>query len=137
MFWGGLRFWVFVFETPDNVVGFYSVYDKTKIIIHNITAWAACGIFLVIKMAARMNVVGRVCGLGLGAFLSVKAVQTLSKHHNTIHGKEEDYELVHVQVLFRHGARTPVYHLPDMNHVKIDTTVYGTNAICLEIYLTP
>ncbi|XP_031551629.1 lysophosphatidic acid phosphatase type 6-like isoform X1 [Actinia tenebrosa] len=78
-------------------------------------------------MAARLKFLGRVCGIGLGAFLSVKTAQKATKyHHNVIFAREEDkeYQLVHVQVAFRHGARTPIFSLPEMQNASVGDVVW-------------
>jgi len=73
----------------------------------------------------------KVCGAALGAFISFKSIQTLSQHRRSLllaKDEQEDLELVHVQIAFRHGARTPIFPLPDMKAgLNVDYVVWDKN----------
>ncbi|XP_001633091.2 lysophosphatidic acid phosphatase type 6 isoform X2 [Nematostella vectensis] len=66
-------------------------------------------------MAARWKLVCNIGGLTLGTLCTVQAFRKIQSSRFTTFASEKcSYELVHAQIAFRHGARTPVYRLPEM-----------------------
>lgn len=75
---------------------------------------------------------GKVSGIALAAFLSLKSFQTISKRRrDLLLAKEvqDGLQLVHVQVAFRHGARTPIFPLPDMKDFNSENVIWDRNIL--------
>lgn len=80
-------------------------------------------------MAARL---GKVCGIALGAFISLKSLQTISNHRKGLllaKEEQEGLQLVHVQIAFRHGARTPIFRLPEMKGFKHEDIIWDKSVL--------
>lgn len=67
------------------------------------------------------------CGFAAGSAITVKGLNVWDSHENTLNAsptraklENAEIELVQVQVLFRHGARTPLKIIPGIEETNWD-----------------